>query len=460
MTGTTSEQRGRARVDAAFRRERSAALVPLTIARTVAILIIGIFLHQTGAFNESWYLPAFLAAFVMLGFLQLALDRLGLDSVWVKAVFMTVDFALLTYLLLAPSPLMAPTWPQQMNLRYGNFIFFFVLLAGMVLSYSRGLVAAAGLVIAVCWAAGTFVILSDPATLTWADFWPDGEPEVIRRPEVAQAALAHFLDPHMVDVDLRLQEIVVVLIVAGILAVGVHRARRLVRRQAMAERARGNLARYFSPNLVDALATADEPLGPVRSQTVAVLFADIVGFTRLSEGMAPPEVIALLRGFHGRMAQCVFAHAGTVDKYIGDAIMATFGTPRRGARDAVDALDCARTMVTALEAWNRERAAKGEPPIAAGIGVHYGEAVLGDIGTEQRLEYTAIGDTVNVASRLEALTRTLGVTILISGELAGAVCAQGGDHLLDGFTEEVPEVLRNRAESTTILAWRGEGAGG
>src|SRR5690606_33509576 len=104
------------------------------------------------------------------------------------------------------------------------------------------------------------------------------------------------------------------------------------------ERARANLARYFSPNLVDALSERDEPFGPVRRQSVAVLFADIAGFTRMSETRSPEDVFAMLRGFHARMAAEVFRWQGTLDNFIGDAVFATFGTPEAGTHDASNAL--------------------------------------------------------------------------------------------------------------------------
>ena len=112
-----------------------------------------------------------------------------------------------------------------------------------------------------------------------------------------------------------------------------------------AERARGNLARYFPPKIVDTLAARDEPFGPPRQQDVAVLFSDIRGFTAMSETMSPAEVMELLRDFHGRMEAVVFEHNGTLDKFIGDALLATFGTPDTGERDATDALTCAREML-------------------------------------------------------------------------------------------------------------------
>ena len=127
------------------------------------------------------------------------------------------------------------------------------------------------------------------------------------------------------------------------------------RRRQAAERARNNLARYFSPNVVELLAAQDEPLGAVRRETVAVLFADIVGFTQMAETMPPEAVLAMLREFHARMTAQIFASGGTVDKYIGDGIFAVFGVPTPGPKDAANALACAEAMLDALEHWNEER---------------------------------------------------------------------------------------------------------
>lgn len=160
---------------------------------------------------------------------------------------------------------------------------------------------------------------------------------------------------------------------------------RLDRQRAEAERARANLASCFSPNIVDLLAEQDEPLGPVRRQMVAVLFVEIVGFTRMAEAMAPEAVVAMLRKFHERMANRIFACSGTIEKHIGDEIFAIFGLPEASPHDARDALRCATAMLDELEAWNQARVGKGELPLAIGIGVNYGPAVLGDVDTEHSL---------------------------------------------------------------------------
>ncbi len=231
------------------------------------------------------------------------------------------------------------------------------------------------------------------------------------------------------------------------------RLKDLERRRAAAERARANLSRYFSPNLVPLLAERDEPLGPVRRETVAVLFADIVGFTRMAERMAPEAVVTMLREFHERMTAEIFACVGTVEKYIGDAILAIFGLPQASAEDPGNALLCADRMLAALADWNRERESWGEPPLAIGIGLNYGPAVVGDVGSERSLSFAVIGDTVNTASRLEALTRSLKCALVVGNSVVEAVRSAPSPAttaLLARLEDKGEQPLRGRSEPVRI----------
>jgi adenylate cyclase len=186
----------------------------------------------------------------------------------------------------------------------------------------------------------------------------------------------------------------------------------------------------------------------VRRQQVAVLFLDIVGFTRMAEAMTPEAVVSMLREFHGRMAAQIFACGGTIEKYIGDEIFAVFGLPAASPHDALNALRCAALMLKELEAWNRERADRGEPPLSIGVGINYGPAVMGDVGTEHSLAFTVIGDTVNVASRLQMLTRELKTQLVV----ADAVVKQiGAGTLPIELHDKGERELRGR--SSTIRIW-------
>ncbi len=221
-----------------------------------------------------------------------------------------------------------------------------------------------------------------------------------------------------------------------------------------AERARNNLARYFSPKLVETLAEKDQPLGDVRRQELAVLFADIVGFTRLSETLEPEQVIELLREIHFWIEKEIFKCDGTIEGYVGDEVLAIFGFPETRQKDASNALSCAYRLLIAAQVWNQERAKNGLTPIQIGIGLNYGPVVLGDVGTEDYVDFTVIGDTVNIASRLQRATRTLQCDLVVSQNLITAVIAENESEeakkLLEQLQPRGDLAIRGRSQSVEI----------
>jgi adenylate cyclase len=376
----------------------------------------------------------------------------GLAQLWVYArgampsiapyAFVLVDSLALAAVLLLPNPFDPKDLPPALPLRYANFIYFFFLPMQAAFSFRPRLLLWAGLCGAGAWTLGFLCIVTRPGTII----------ETASRTSRA-AMLAAYLDPNYVSVLGYQTAMVAFLLVSAGLALLVRRSRTLVAERADAERERGNLARYFSPKVVDVLAERDEPLGRVRRQAVGVLFADLVGFTTMAEEMTPEEVMALLRAFHGRMEDEVFRHGGCLEKFIGDALLATFGVPDVGRRDATDTLACARGMLAALEAWNAERRAAGQPPLRMGLGLHYGLVVLGDIGSARSMAFATVGDTTNVASRLQALTRDLRASLVVSQALVSAIereCADSG--LLQGLAGRGPHTLRGRDASIEVWA--------
>ena len=197
----------------------------------------------------------------------------------------------------------------------------------------------------------------------------------------------------------------------------------------MAERARQRLGVYVSEEVASTAMNSEAPLALGGSnKRAAVLFSDLRGFTRYAERLSPEALVEELNAYLHEMVAEIRAEGGVVDKYIGDAIMAVFGVPSEHPDDAARAIRAASRMGVALRRHNVDRASRGLPPLAHGIGIHYGPMVAGNIGTAERMQYTVIGDAVNLASRLESATKDAVVDVLIS-EAALAAAQHAGPQL-------------------------------
>ncbi len=207
--------------------------------------------------------------------------------------------------------------------------------------------------------------------------------------------------------------------------------------------------RYVSPTVVrQLLGKADAlRLGGQRRE-ISVLFSDIRGFTTLSERLPPEEVGAMLNEYFSATVDVIFAHGGTVDKFVGDAIMAVFNAPLDQPDHAERAARTAQAMQEVADGLMAHWAAQGRPALRIGVGVHTGMAVVGSFGAERRSEYTAIGDTVNVAARLESLSKDLGCSIVISAATARLLTT------LDPFVPLGLVPIRGREEALELYGVR------
>ncbi len=224
---------------------------------------------------------------------------------------------------------------------------------------------------------------------------------------------------------------------------------RMIARIGEAEAQRTVLSRYFSPSVVEEITRHPEEAQSARRQKVTVLFLDIRGFTDFCENVDEATVVAWLTDFRGEMTRAVFEHGGTLDKFIGDAVMAIFGAPRADpvpGGDSLNAVRAAKSMLSRLSEVNSRWESRGLRPVCIGIGLHTGTVLAGNIGEPLQMEYTVIGDPVNTASRIEGLCKVLDRELLVSGEVY--------DEVRGAFTgEELPPMaVKGKKEPLRLYA--------
>lgn len=272
-----------------------------------------------------------------------------------------------------------------------------------------------------------FIVLSTLRLDFWLSLWTG----IVAA--VEQLALACWLLPLSLTA-VRTEETIyyhmsrsIMLLLAGIVAgIVAQSLRRQFENSVIAGAARDRVTNLFgqhvSPAVVERLlATQAEPPSEIRP--VCVLFLDIRGFTAMSHVRSAGETVDLLNDFFAAMVEIVDRHGGIVNKFLGDGFLALFGAPLADPKAADHALAAGRDMLAAVDDWNRARPAQA---LRVGIGIHAGDAVTGTVGSAQRKEYTVIGDTVNLAARLEQLTKETGARLLVSDALANQARSSGG----------------------------------
>ncbi|MGD9744672.1 MAG: CHASE2 domain-containing protein, partial [Dongiaceae bacterium] len=231
----------------------------------------------------------------------------------------------------------------------------------------------------------------------------------------------------------------------------------VIARASLERRQRRNLAGYHAPALVDLLAAGGGASLDGRSQQAAILFVDLAGSTTRLERMTPDETVRFLRELHGRIERAVLAHGGVLEQFMGDGAMVMFGVPKPSSGDAAAALAAAIDLEADIARWNETLAAAGGMAIDLRVGIHYGPIAFARVGGAKQAQVTAAGDTVNVASRIEAMTRDEEARIAISGAVVEGVRAAGRASLLAGFVELPLQRIRGREGRMSIWIKRGRG---
>ena len=214
------------------------------------------------------------------------------------------------------------------------------------------------------------------------------------------------------------------------------------------------MARYFSPQRVEQLLEIDTPLSVARHQPAAVSFVDMVGSTAHFSQMAPDAVIDILRDLLALLSASVFAHNGTIDKFLGDGLMAVFGAPEPSAVGATNAARCALDIQQSMDRWNERCDRTGDAAVRVAVGIHHGDVIQGDVGSEKHLELTVVGNTVNISCRVEAYCRSLEAGVLVTRAFVDSLYAEGSDNLAAAFCDEGHHTLRGLSEPVHLYSMR------
>ena len=300
--------------------------------------------------------------------------------------------------------------PPSFYLKSPTLLYVFIFIALRALRFEARYVITAGVVAAIGWAA-----MAVYATLA------SGGMDVVTRDYV------HYLTSNSVLKGAELDKVITILTVTAIIAVAITRAHKLLVRAVAEGAAAHDLSRFFSPEIARQITTAEQEVtaGTGQARDAAILMVDIRGFTRLSSIVKPDDLVCLLAEYQSRMVPIIQRRGGTIDKFMGDGIMATFGAAVTSPAYAADALKTVDDIMEAAAAWGTELRQEARPLLKMGAAVATGHIIFGAVGDETRMEYTVIGDAVNLSAKLEKHTKSEGVRALCTASAFDLAVRQG-----------------------------------
>jgi adenylate cyclase len=408
---THRHERLPARIESAIREQQERAEVLIAWAQLAIVAVFAIVYalspktFPAGArfVPVPWVLTAYAAVTSLrLGVaLRRALPR------WFLAGAVVVDMALL----------MALIWsfhlqymqPPAFYLKVPTLFTAFVFIALRTLRFEVGYVILAGTAAAVGWAALTlYAVLADGGADVTHDF-------------------DHYVMSNTVLVGAEVEKILAIGLVTSILALAIARARGLLVRSVADSMAARDLARFFAPEIAEKIRRSEDAVmaGHGEACEAAILSIDIRGFTPLAAALAPSELMGLLAEYQACVVPVVQRHGGAIDKFLGDGVMATFGCAPPSPAYAANALTAVDELLAAVDRWNAARIAAGARPVIVNCAVAAGRVIFGAVGDATRLEYTVIGDAVNLAAKLEKQNKAEGTRALCTAEAYARAVAQG-----------------------------------
>ncbi len=395
-------------IEATFLQAEQTGLKLAIKGRLVAIVLMGIWLASTRGSDRSIDFIAVATLFAVLGMIQFALIGTHFNRPWHKYLFLFLDAALLSVLVAIAPVIPSADLPQSFIFRVNIFPYYFLLLAISAFSFSPGLVLWAGFVGSAGWlAAFQYIFSQTPSPLTWTDMGVNPNREQF---------LSVFFDPRFLPISSRIQETIILFIVAALLAVVMRRTRNTVFAHLTADAERRSISdmfgRYVPKAVAEAMISDQGVLAPIE-RTATVVFIDIAGFTALTERLGPAPVTAVLNAYFDDATEIIGSHGGVITQFQGDAILAIFNVP------IVDQDHAHHALQAVLELLQRVKTQTyGGQSIAIRAGINTGNLIAGNIGGGGRQTYTVHGDAVNTAARLEVMNKELGTSILLSGATA------------------------------------------
>ena len=315
---------------------------------------------------------------------RLALAYMRLLPTWMIYLSVVIDMALLMGLIFSFHLKYAQT--AAFYLKVPTLLYVFLFIALRALRFEARLVMFSGVCAAVGWAWLTYYVATGRG----------GPPNRTHN-------FIEYMTSNALLVGAEIDKIIAILLTTAVLALAISRARHLLVRSVSEGAAARDLSRFFDPGVAARIRTAAMSIkaGEGELRDVAILSVDLRGFTRLSTELAPGEVMKMLQDYQGRVCPLITSNGGSIDKFLGDGILASFGAVAASPTAAADALRAADAVIEAADRWIAERQAVGLPPLTLGLAVSSGRVVFGAVGDGERLEFTVIGDAVNFAAKLE-----------------------------------------------------------
>ncbi|MDE0942826.1 MAG: adenylate/guanylate cyclase domain-containing protein [Alphaproteobacteria bacterium] len=365
--------------------------------------------------------PIALASYLVFSILRLALAYRGFAATWFLALSVLVDMAILMGLIWSFH--IQYEQPASFYLKAPTLLYVFIFIALRALRFSAGFVILTGAAAACGWLLMLYYAMSTSQAPNMG----------VTRDYVA------YMTSNLILIGAEFDKVIAILLSTAILAIALWRARRLLVGSVVESQAHSDLERFFAPEIAHQIVHAEQRIeaGQGEVRRAAILVCDIRGFTPMAMGMDPDYLMKLLADYQTRMVRVIQDHGGSIDKFMGDGIMATFGAALPTETYAADALRCIEDLGQAAWVWHDERQSTGEMPLDIGFAVSAGPLVFGAVGDGERLEFTVIGEPVNLAAKLEKANKAEAVSALTTAATLEMAQAQG---------YEPPPSLEHRAQ--------------